>query len=485
MVLLAVCDKELIEKCLKDVGVCQRCCLRFTGERYAKVYQNTDNCTEDVAKRPRPNSCVACLGLLQDQIMLPFLDQVAGTINTSGYDAQVFSLSLSIPMCIFIRQHALMVHLRKSLPASCISGLKAEHVVSIKQVWKYIYPDHVAGKVELEYQPDDTSFIAEVQAEWSQESGELECMEHICPQEYATRAKNIHVYNMGVYSRVGIEKSLCNTDDKEFAVHYPVPPTVPTGDITVTTKLIRASCYIGGRYCKYSRELPQTPWFINNERKCETSVEELLADCINGHVKATELKFLASGREDVDVRMLGSGRPFAIECCNPLTTKLSEEQMKTLENEFNKKELDISVHSLKIVSKNDIKNLKEGEEEKRKSYTALCVTSQPVHRDKFLELEKLVDLKLEQLTPIRVLHRRANAMRSKIIHKMSFSSDGLQGNMFRMNVETSAGTYVKEFVHGDFNRTKPCLRSLLGVDTDILALDVMEVHLPWPPNNTL
>ena len=43
-----------------------------------------------------------------------------------------------------------------------------------------------------------------------------------------------------------------------------------------------------------------------------------------------------------------------------------------------------------------------------------------------------------------------------------------------------AGTYVKEFVHGDFNRTKPSLKTLLGVDTDILALDVMEVQLPWP-----
>ena len=44
-----------------------------------------------------------------------------------------------------------------------------------------------------------------------------------------------------------------------------------------------------------------------------------------------------------------------------------------------------------------------------------------------------------------------------------------------------AGTYVKELVHGDFGRTRPNLGSLLDTQTDILALDVEEVLLPWPP----
>ena len=33
-------------------------------------------------------------------------------------------------------------------------------------------------------------------------------------------------------------------------------------------------------------------------------------------------------------------------------------------------------------------------------------------------------------------------------------------------------SYIKEFVHGDFGRTKPNLTSLLGADCDILELDV-------------
>merc|ERR1712183_694954 len=177
-------------------------------------------------------------------------------------------------------------------------------------------------------------------------------------------------------------------------------------------------------------------------------------------------KFLASGREDVDVRMLGGGRPFAIECCDPKRAKFTVEQLKKLELEFNKE---------------DIKTLKEGEEEKKKEYTALCVTSSPVELEKLKELERLSDLQLEQQTPIRVLHRRANATRLKVVHSMKISTEGLSNNMFKLNLLTSAGTYVKEFVHSDFSRTKPSIQSLLGVDTDILALDVREVLLDWPP----
>lgn len=51
-------------------------------------------------------------------------------------------------------------------------------------------------------------------------------------------------------------------------------------------------------------------------------------------------------------------------------------------------------------------------------------------------------------------------------------------------METQAGTYVKEFVHGDFGRTRPSLADLLGVssgEVDILELDVEGVDMEWPP----
>ena len=40
----------------------------------------------------------------------------------------------------------------------------------------------------------------------------------------------------------------------------------------------------------------------------------------------------------------------------------------------------------------------------------------------------------------------------------------------------SAGTYIKEFVHGDLGRTVPSVGSLLESEADILQLDVTNVY---------
>jgi len=38
---------------------------------------------------------------------------------------------------------------------------------------------------------------------------------------------------------------------------------------------------------------------------------------------------------------------------------------------------------------------------------------------------------------------------------------------------SSAGTYIKEFVHSDFGRTSPNVGTLLNTECDILQLDVI------------
>ena len=45
-------------------------------------------------------------------------------------------------------------------------------------------------------------------------------------------------------------------------------------------------------------------------------------------------------------------------------------------------------------------------------------------------------------------------------------------HLFLLKLATQAGTYVKEFVHGDFDRTVPNIAQILGCDVDIIALDV-------------
>ena len=54
-------------------------------------------------------------------------------------------------------------------------------------------------------------------------------------------------------------------------------------------------------------------------------------------------------------------------------------------------------------------------------------------------------------------------------------TEWLDEHHFNLFLTTSAGTYVKEFVHGDRGRTRPNVGSVLGCDADILQLDVVEL----------
>ena len=109
------------------------------------------------------------------------------------------------------------------------------------------------------------------------------------------------------------------------------------------------------------------------------------------------------------------------------------------------------------------------------------MTAEPSPDNMYCKLEKMTELTMQQETPIRVLYRRSNAIREKVVHNMKVEREGLKDNMFKLLVSTSAGTYVKEFVHEDFSCTVPNVGSLLDCRADILALDVEKVELAWPP----
>ena len=49
-------------------------------------------------------------------------------------------------------------------------------------------------------------------------------------------------------------------------------------------------------------------------------------------------------------------------------------------------------------------------------------------------------------------------------------------NIVLLQVLSSAGTYIKELVHGDLGRTMPNIGTILNKEVDILQLDVTQVY---------
>ncbi|XP_023243978.1 putative tRNA pseudouridine synthase Pus10 [Centruroides sculpturatus] len=107
--------------------------------------------------------------------------------------------------------------------------------------------------------------------------------------------------------------------------------------------------------------------------------------------------------------------------------------------EINSKTNDIMVRDLQMTNKDEIQKLKEGEEEKKKSYCAKCCINKKLSDIDIEKLSLVKNLTLKQKTPIRVLHRRPLAMRERIIH--SISATRLSDFIFQLHLVTQAGTY--------------------------------------------
>lgn len=123
------------------------------------------------------------------------------------------------------------------------------------------------------------------------------------------------------------------------------------------------------------------------------------------------------------------------------------------------------------------------------------LTSMPVSHDIILSVNH-VPFDIVQNTPLRVLHRygclvrctnlyirRAPGKRSRRIYDIYVSCIHATDTLCAYSVEmtTQAGTYVKEFVNGDYSRTKPSLGDMLHVECDLSKLDVMGIDLVFPP----
>ena len=239
--------------------------------------------------------------------------------------------------------------------------------------------------------------------------------------------------------------------------------------------------YIEGKYNKLKRGIPQTKWPCTKckGRGCEEcnftgkqypeSVEELISEHFLKLTKGREAKFHGAGREDIDVLMLGSGRPFVLEIKEPKIRKLD---LQKLEEEINKiNEGKTSYHNLHVCERRRKAEIKQSSPDTYKVYRALVKCDEAFDEVKLEELAKLNEI--HQQTPLRVLRRRADKVRIK--HVLDLSYDVIDEKTFSMRIKTEGGLYIKELISGDEGRSHPNVGEILGVNAICEQLDVIEV----------
>ncbi|MBN1280091.1 MAG: tRNA pseudouridine(54/55) synthase Pus10 [Candidatus Thermoplasmatota archaeon] len=243
-----------------------------------------------------------------------------------------------------------------------------------------------------------------------------------------------------------------------------------------------SSLFIYGRYKKLQRGIPQTKWPCQVCRgkgckKCqytgklyETTVEELIAEKLVHAAQGTGESFHGCGREDIDALMLGNGRPFVLEIKEPKRRWLD---LPTLEREVNSATTgQIEVISLRFSTRDEIARLKAAEFQK--TYRVTVEAAQPFNKEKLIKVAQTLRGKpIKQLTPTRVAHRRANKVRERTIYNCTVEQ--VEGIRATLTLETESGTYIKEFISGDDQKTQPNLSDLIGIPCIVTELDVIEV----------
>ncbi|MDI3474385.1 MAG: tRNA pseudouridine synthase 10 [Thermococcaceae archaeon] len=220
--------------------------------------------------------------------------------------------------------------------------------------------------------------------------------------------------------------------------------------------------YIYGRYRKLVRGIPQTP---------HPDFEESVASIIcRPFSRATGGKcvFKGAGREDVDVRMLGKGRPFILEIKRPKRRKIDLEGIAREINASGK----VEVLNLRFTTPDEAEKVLSTPH--RKEYLALVLVEEGVTPEEAEEVaKKLTGLEIHQRTPWRVRKARADKVRVRRVHHAE--AKWIDEKHFELRLITDGGLYIKELISGDKGRTKPSVSDLLGKSAWCERLDVLNV----------
>jgi tRNA pseudouridine synthase 10 len=241
--------------------------------------------------------------------------------------------------------------------------------------------------------------------------------------------------------------------------------------------------FIAGRYRKLVRGIPQSKWLCRECRgkgcqKCgwtgkmyPESVEEIIAAPLLEETQGEEAILHATGREDIDARMLGRGRPFVMEVKKPKKRFIDLRALTKTINE--KAQGKVKVLGLRFANRDAVEKLKKGEAAE-KVYRAIVEFEREISDEEIGVIEKtLTNATINQQTPLRVLHRRADRVREKHIYETKIKR--LTPKRIEMRVRCQGGLYIKELITGDEGRTDPSVAKIVGVRAQPLKLDVLDV----------
>ncbi|XP_057248402.1 uncharacterized protein LOC104884404 isoform X2 [Beta vulgaris subsp. vulgaris] len=399
--------------------LCPQCILRLFG-KYGPIYAHYSRISaifsEVVGHQPscddpsneglavEDDICSVCYGILQfihaeKQALVnkgcanDFAALICELARQEGHQADCFSLEVSVPPIIMEKENAVRLCMKEKYSSEdWFQEILQSEAISVKDVVKLSITKLL--EKQLGVKSDSSSFRVRLTYTSTER-----------PMKNANGRENNHAgkkRKTGFGNTVGgnrCESTVTETDLKQSPESLQENISCRQLERKISPCYLEILCsrtpiYIGGRYLKYSRNVSQSRWIIDDERMGEASVEEILGNGVLPLCRGDNYKFHAAGREDIDVRMLGSGRPFLLEIQNPrmLPSELSIKEMEMKINSLESKLL--KVKNLKVVDDQGWTLMREGEADKQKQYAAIVWISRPLEDKDLVTISSLRDMVL-------------------------------------------------------------------------------------------
>lgn len=306
--------------------------------------------------------------------MFDFVDEVVEKVKTSEslarYEVNRFVSTYSLPVSLDLAQLQIWLALIEKFPNAIASGKSDSSELirnlannsnssytdrppdmPIKDVLKCMLNEKLSNELNKEFHPD--GLMINVFFALDNEPEMMQKLELVAPELMVERNKQRKKFRTDIVSRNYFEKHFvpANIDKEKFRKQIPIPPETPTIQLRLDRITFTGpTVFVAGRYNKFSRKLSQSPWVLNGKRVSEESVQEYIVTAVAPHFKVTEanVTFMASGREDVDVRCLGRGRPFVLEIMDSARTVLYASKAVEMERKVKESEV-VAIRDLQMI----------------------------------------------------------------------------------------------------------------------------------------
>ena len=212
-----------------------------------ELARNTNS--ETSASRVEQTICTTCLGILQEQYCCSaFTDDIARAVCEQQFEYNSFLCSVSIPVCMLLREHGTFLALCHLMP-SVFDDILQDTITPVKDVWKWVNGPRLASALDCPFD-QKSQFEIVISFTYAQNDNECKFLYGLQPSIFRRRKKNQkQLQSIDVFNRANVSRAIDESSREAFRCAYKCPPTQPSTEVTVSPVTCQhAAIYVAGRY---------------------------------------------------------------------------------------------------------------------------------------------------------------------------------------------------------------------------------------------